>query len=111
MKIKEATQGTFIQSTIKSLSHSKDGCGAFQTLLSNYTSEVKHCSISKKRLNLLQNIKWNGQSYTLKSYVSKHRQAYNNLLECSTHIQYTISGPVQKVEYLIDSIAYTNSTL
>ena len=67
IKIEEAARGTSVESTIKSFSRRKDGRGAFQALMSNHTGEVKHCSISKKRLNLLQNIKWNGRAYPLKT--------------------------------------------
>ena len=65
MKIEEAARGTSVESTIKSFSRRKDGRGAFHALMSNHAGEVKHRSISKKRLNLLQNIKWNGRSYPL----------------------------------------------
>ena len=82
-----------------------------KALMSNHAGEVKHRSISKKRLNLLQNIKWNGWAYPLESHVSNHRQAHDDLLECSAHIQCAVPGPEQKVEYLIDSIACTDSTL
>ena len=53
MKIEEAARGTPVESTIKSFSCRKDGRGAFQALISNHAGEVKHHSISKKRLNLL----------------------------------------------------------
>ena len=79
--------------------------------MSNHTGDVKHCSISKKRLNLLQNIKWNGRAYPLESHVSNHRQTYDDLLEYSAHIQCAVPGLEQKVECLIDSITCTDSTL
>ena len=43
--------------------------------------------------------------------MSNHRQAHDDLLECSAHIQCDVPGPDQKVEHLIDSIACTDSTL
>ena len=42
MKIEEAARGTSVESTIKPVSRRKDGCGAFQALMSNHTGEVKH---------------------------------------------------------------------
>ena len=60
MKIEKTARGTSIESTIKSFSRHKDGRGTFQDLISNHASEVKHRSISRNKLNLLQNIKWNG---------------------------------------------------
>ena len=49
----EASRDTSVESTIKSFSRRKDGCGAFQGLKRNHTGELKCHSISKKRLNLL----------------------------------------------------------
>ena len=42
MKIEETSRGTSVESTIKYLFRRKDGRGAFQALISNHTSEVKH---------------------------------------------------------------------
>ena len=93
VNIREAARGTSVESTIKSFSRRKDRRGSFQALMSNHSGEVKHRSISKKRLNLLQNIKWNGRAYPLESHVSNHRQAHDDLLECSAHIQRAVPGP------------------
>ena len=43
--------------------------------------------------------------------MSNHRQAHDDLLECSAHIQCAVPGPEKKVDYLIDSITCTDSTL
>ena len=109
MKIEEAARGTSVESTIIFFSRRKDGRGVFQALMSNHASEVKHRSISKKRLNLLQNIKWNDRSYPLESHVSNHRKSHDDLLECSAHIQCDVPRPEQKVECLIDSITCAES--
>ena len=53
MKIEEGSLGTSVESTIKSFSRRKDGRVAFQDLIINHSSEAKHRSMSKKRLNLL----------------------------------------------------------
>jgi len=111
MKIEEAVRGTSVESTIKPFSRRKDGRGAFLALIANHAGEVKYRSISKKRLNLLQNIKWNGRAYPLESHVSNHRQANDDLIECSKHIQCSVPGTEQRVEYLIDSITCTDSAL
>ena len=54
MKIEEAIGRTSTDSTTKSLSRNKDGRGAFQDHIKKHDGELKHRSISKKRLNLLQ---------------------------------------------------------
>lgn len=111
MKIEEAVRGTSVETTIKSFSRRKDGRGAFLALIANHAGETKYRSISKKRFNLLQNIKWNGRAYPLESHVSNHRQAHDDLNECSKHIQCAVPGPEQRVEYLIDSITCVDNTL
>ena len=80
MHVEEDACRTSVESTIKSFSHRKDGHGDFQALSSNHVGDVKHRSISKKRINLLQNIKWNGRSHLLESRVSNHRQDHDDLM-------------------------------
>ena len=110
-KIKEATRGISVESTIKYFSHRKDGHGAFQAMIRKHAGDVKNPSILKKMLNLLQNIKWNGWARPLKIHVSNHSQAHDDLMECSLHIECAVPGPEKKVECLIDSITCTDSTL
>ena len=48
MKIKEAVQGTSVESTIKSFARAKDGRGAYFALITNRAGETKYSSIAKK---------------------------------------------------------------
>ena len=111
MKIEEAARGTSCESTIKAFSRRKDGRGAYLALISNHAGEVKYRAIAKKRQNLLQNIKWTGMSYPLETHVSNHRQAFDELRECSQHITVPVPSDSQRVEYLIDSISSKDVTL
>ena len=111
IKIEKATRGTSVESTVKSFSRRKDGRGAFLALISNHAGDTKYRAILKKRMNLLQTIKWNGRSYPLETHVSNHRQAVDDLRECSSHITVAVPDQSQRVEYLIDSIACNDSTL
>ena len=111
VKIKEAARGTSVESTIKFFFRRKDGRRAFQDLISKRVGDVKHSSISNKRLVFLQNIKWNGRVYRLEIHVFNHRQAHDDLMECSAHIEYSVPGMDQKVECLIASITCTDKTL
>ena len=72
---------------------------------------MKYRAIAKKRQNLLQTIKWTGNSYALETHVSNNRQVYDDLRECSTHITVPVPSDPQIVEYLIDSITSKDSTL
>ena len=64
-KIEEVARGTSYESTIKAFSRRKDGKDAFLAQIANHVGDVKYRAITKKRQNLLQNIKWTGNSYPL----------------------------------------------
>ena len=111
MKIEKATRGTSVESTVKAFSRRKDGQAAFLALIANHAGDTKYRFILKKRMNLLQSIKWNGRSYPLETHVSNHRQAVDNLRDYSDHITVSVSDQSQRVQYLIDSIACNDNTL
>jgi hypothetical protein len=111
MKVEKATRGTSVESTVKAFSRRKDGRGAFLALISNHAGDTKYRAILKKRMSLLQNIKWNGRAYPLETHVSNHRQAVDELRECAEHITATVPNKDQRVEYLIDSITCSDNTL
>jgi hypothetical protein len=109
--IEKATRGTSVASTVGNFVRRKDGRGAFQALISNHAGDTKYRAILKKRMNLLQNIKWNGRAYPLESHVSNHRQAVDEIQECSSHVTASVPNQDQRVEYLIDSITCADHTL
>ena len=111
MMIEKSSRGTSVESTIKGFARRKDGRGAFLALIANHAGDVKYRAIMKKKMNLLQNIKWNGRSYPLESHVSNHRTAVDDLNECSAHITVAVPDQSQRVEYLIDSISCADTTL
>ncbi len=111
MMISTAVAGTSVESTIKSFSRRKDGRGAYLALISNHAGETKYRAIVKARMNLLQNIKWNGRSYPLEQHVSNHRSAIDDLNDCALHIQAAVPNTPQRVEYLLESITCQDSSL
>ena len=111
MKIEKASRGTSVESTVKSFARRKDGRGAFLALIANHAGDTKYRAILKKRMNLLQNIKWNGRAYPLETHISNHRQAVDDIRECSNHITVSVPDEAQRVEYLIDSINCNDNTL
>ena len=84
--IEKLAHGTSVVSMIKSFVCCKDGRSVFQALIANYASDAKYRAIIKKKMNLLQNAKWNRHSYLLKSHISNHHTAVDVLNECSAHI-------------------------
>jgi hypothetical protein len=111
MLIEKSVRGTSVESTVKSFSRRKDGRSAFKALVANHAGDIKYRAIMKKRMNHLQNIKWNGRSYALESHVSNHRTAVDDLKDCAGHITVAVPDESQRVEYLIDSISCSDNTL
>lgn len=111
LMISKAVAGTSVESTIKSFSRSKDGCGAYKALVANHAGDEKYWAIVKARMNLLQNIKWNGRSYPLEQHVSNHRTAVDDLNDCALHINNAVPNMSQRVEYLLESISCQDSSL
>jgi hypothetical protein len=111
MAISKAVAGTTVESTIKTFARTKNGRGAFLALIANHAGDIKYRAIVKARMHLLQNIKWNGRAYALETHVSNHRQAADDLAECSVHINNQVPDEPQRVEYLLDSISCQDSAL
>ena len=111
MMISKAVAGTSVESTIKSFSRQKDGRGAYQALVANHAGDEKYRAIVKARMNLLQNIKWNGRSYPLEQHISNHRTAVDDLNDCFVHIKNAVPNEAQRVEYLLESITCQDSSL
>jgi hypothetical protein len=111
LKLEGACRSTSVESTVKAFSRTQDGRGAFLALIDHHAGDSKYRAISRKRMNLLTNIKWNGRNYSLEKHVSNHRQALEDLSDCSNHITVNVPDQEQRVEYLIDSITCADSTL
>ena len=89
----------------------KDGRGAYLAIIANHAGDTKYRSIYKKKMFVLQNIKWNGRAYPLETLVSNHRQAVDNIKYCSEHITVSVPDKSQCVEYLINAITCSDNTL
>ena len=98
LAIESACRGTSVESTVKTFSRTQDGRACFLALIDHHAGDSKYRSIAKKRNNLLQNVKWNGQNYSLEKHVSNHRQAVDDLSDCSNHITISLPDPSQRVE-------------
>ena len=101
MKIEDSSSGPWMESTINYFYRYKDVRGAFHALIANHAGEAKHRFISKKRLNLLQNVKWNCQACPLESCAHDHRQAFYDLIEFSARIQRAVPRLEKRVDHLV----------
>ena len=72
-KLEEATRGTSYAASIKPFQRSKDGRGAFDVIINQFTGEDKWKSEIKVKEALLHGTKLKGQSnYTLECYAAQH---------------------------------------
>lgn len=109
--VEKACRNTTVESTVKSFARKKDGRGAYLAVIANHAGDTKYRSIYKKKMFVLQNIKWNGRAYPLETLVSNHRQAVDDIKDCSEHITVSVPDKSQCVEYLIDAITCSDNTL
>ena len=72
---------------------------------------MKYRLIVKSGNNLLTNIKWTGRAHPLETHIANHRQAADDLTDCSAHIFNLVPNNLQQVKYLIDSITCQDSAL
>ena len=79
MMIEQAVRGYSVESTIKYYSGKKDGRSSFKAMISNHAGETQFRGIMKNRMNLLQNITWNGRTYPLETNTTINCQAFDNL--------------------------------
>ena len=60
--VEKACRNTTVESTVKSFARKKDGRGAYLAVIANHAGDTKYRSIYKKKMFVLQNIKWNGRA-------------------------------------------------
>ena len=111
MMAKKTARNTSVKSTVKDFARTKDRRGAYMAAITNHAGENKYRAIHKKNMNLLQNIKWNKRNYPMEQHVSSHRQAADDILECSGHIIVAVPDLPHRVKYLIDSIHCSDNNL
>ena len=102
MMVQVVSRGTSVESTVNDFARTNDGHGAFMATIANHAGATKYRTTHKSRMNLLQNIKWNGRNYPMDYHISNHRQATDDIHEYSGNITVTIPDLSQRVEYLID---------
>jgi hypothetical protein len=104
-RLEEATLGTSYAASLKPYQRSKDGRGAFQTILSQYAGEDKWESELKKDESLLHTQKWKGQSnFSLEKHCAQHRNAFISMEQCVQHVDYQLPNQHSRVGYLLAGI-------
>ena len=66
--LEEATRGSVYASTVKSFSNTKNGCDAWNAMISSHAGNDKWEQLQKDKMKFLMNTKWNGKLYSLFNY-------------------------------------------
>ena len=75
MNTQKAARITLVESNFKAFHRRKYGMGEFLALVQNNIDDAKYRTIPKKRVDLLQKIKWNGRSCPLETHISNYCQS------------------------------------
>ena len=91
-------------SSIKPFQYKKDGRGAYQAMINQFTGVCKWEHEIKTKDAMNHGIKWKGQlNYSLEHHAAQHRNAYVSLVACAEHIDYQLPNEHSHVGYLLDS--------
>jgi hypothetical protein len=80
-------RGTGYAASIKSFQRTKDGCSAFNAMISQYVGEDKWRALIKQAEDMIHNRKWKGQQsyYSLETFIGQHRTAFVNIGQCDSY--------------------------
>lgn len=104
--LEEATRSTIYASTVKPFTRTKDGRGAWLSMLSSHAGKEKWEQLFRDCSKFLMNTKWNGQTNSLEKFCSIHRSAFVQLKEAKEHVDANLQLPSEysRVGYLIENI-------
>ena len=104
--IQDMVQGTSFESSIKSFQRARDGRGAYLALCQHNLGSSKWDKIIDEAEGYAMRREWNGKNvrFTLRSHISKHREAHNEMMRASQFIDYELPNDHTRVGRLIKSI-------
>ena len=105
--------GTSAMTSITRHQRRRDGRGAYLDLVTHNMGSAKWEKTVELAEGVLSSRVWNGRNarYPLKIHVSRHREAYNDLVRASYQINYTPPNEASRVRYLLNSIQTSDPTI
>ena len=67
--------------------------------------------VKKERYNFLQNVKWNGRTYSLDKFTNLHRAGFVILQEAALHVDFQLPSEHSRVGFLLDNITSADPDL
>ena len=104
--LQDMVAGTSYETSVKSYQRRRDGRGAYLALLQHNLGSSKWDKILEDAETYVSKREWNGrnQRFSLKSHINKHREAHNDMVHASQHVEYALPNEHTRVGRLIKSI-------
>ena len=104
--IQDMVAGTTFESSIKSHQRNRDGRSSYFALCQHNLGSSKWEKIIEDAETYVMKREWNGKNYmfSLKSHISKHREAHNEMVRASQFIAFEVPNEHTRVGRLIKSI-------
>ena len=104
--LQDMIAGTSFESSIKSFQRTRDGRAAYKALLQHNMGSSKWDKILEDAEAYVMKREWNGRNmrFSLRAHVAKHREAHNEMMRASQHVEYELPNEHTRVGRLIKSI-------
>ncbi len=111
--LQDSLAGTQHISSIKPFQGRRDGRGAYEALMLHNLGNSKWEKVVEVAETYVNNRTWDGRNarFSIKSHLSKHREAHNDFIRASQHINYVIPNETTRVQRLLRSIQCKDGTI
>ena len=111
--LQDSLAGTQHISSIKPFQGRRDGRGAYEALMLHNLGNSKWEKVVEVAETYVNNRTWDGRNarFTIKSHLAKHREAHNDFLRASLHIDYVTPNESTRVQRLLRSIQCKDGTI
>ena len=104
--LQDMVAGTSFESSVKSFQRRRDGRASYLALCQHNLGTSKWDKILEDAETYVSKREWNGRNhrFNLKSHINKHREAHNDMVRASQHVQYALPNEYTRVGRLLKSI-------
>ena len=111
--LQDSLAGTQHISSIKPFQGRRDGRGAYEALMLHNLGNSKWEKVVEVAETYVNNRTWDGRNarFSIKAHLSKHREAHNDFIRASQHINYALPNETTRVQRLLRSIQCKDGTI
>ena len=104
--LQEMVRDSPMASSLKRHQKKLDGRGAYLSLVQHNLGSSQWDKIILRAEEIQNNRIWNGRNsrYTLKKHIDMHRDAYNDMVRATEHVQYEVPNEHTRVSRLLRSV-------